>query len=223
MPELLPFLRLFNDASRTPVDNMAMDEALYLNEFQPILRFYDWDIPAVSLGYFCSWAEAVERHGDSFSYVRRWTGGGTVEHGGADATYALTLPESCEWSRWKISGLYQRVHTALAEALAECGTATDFFEVKDSARGGACFQHPVARDLAVAGKKVAGAAVRRTTSGVLLQGSLQGIAVPDELPAIFARHLAEATEPWDPGTSLDETVAMLVHSRYGRQDWTRRR
>lgn len=221
--EKLPVLRLFLDGERDPTENMAVDEALYLNELYPVLRFYQWSTPAVSLGYFCSQADAQTRHGSDFAYVRRWTGGGTVEHGGADATYCLTLPKSCFWSQLRTEEIYRLVHGALAVALAESGIATDSFDEREPARGGACFQNPVTRDLAVSGRKVAGAAIRRTTTGVLLQGSIQNVDVPEDLPMALAQCLATSVEIWDPGESLNDHIASLVENRYGRSEWISKR
>ncbi|MCB1097786.1 MAG: lipoate--protein ligase family protein [Verrucomicrobiae bacterium] len=222
-PDRLTRIRLFRDAERLPVDNMAMDEALYMRSLCPVVRFYGWSCPAVSLGYFCSWAESRVRHGELFSYVRRWTGGGTVEHGNSDATYSISLPADCPWGRWRAPMLYERVHLTLAVALQECGIETDAFGPAGPVRDSACFQHPVAQDLVLSGRKVAGAAIRRSVRGVLLQGSIQGIAVPPHLPDVFARLLAGDVEEWNPGTDLDDDIASLVESRYGRVQWTRRK
>ena len=195
---------------------MAMDEALHVNELRPVLRFYDWSCPAVSLGYFCSWEESRARHGESFEYVRRWTGGGTVEHGNADATYSISLPAACPWGRWRAPMLYQKVHVTLARALRECGIETDSFGPGEPLRDSACFEHPVEQDLLLGEAKIAGAAIRRTVRGILLQGSIQGITVPQNLPEVFARLLAVEVEGWHPGTTLDRDVASLVESRYGQ-------
>lgn len=79
--------------------NMALDEALArlaaLGSSPPTLRFYAWDPPALSLGYFQSLAEvdleACRRLG--IDVVRRPTGGRAVLHD-RELTYALVLPLS---------------------------------------------------------------------------------------------------------------------------------
>ncbi|MDA0814647.1 MAG: hypothetical protein O3C21_19905, partial [Verrucomicrobia bacterium] len=59
--------------------------------------------------------------------------------------------------------------------------------------------------------------------GILLQGSIQGITVPQNLPEVFARLLAVEVKGWHPGVTLDQDVASLVESRYGQVRWTRRK
>ena len=70
--------------------NMALDEALLQRALEPTLRVYRWSEPAVSLGYFSRFAEA-EKAAAGRAMVRRWTGGGLVEHGD-DITYTLIVP-----------------------------------------------------------------------------------------------------------------------------------
>ena len=121
--------------------------------------------------------------------------------------------------------MYKQVHTCLAVALRDCGIVTDSFGSTSSEASGACFEQPDAEDLLLSGRKVAGAAIRHCSSGVLLQGSIQGISMADTFPAAFAEAIAEPTgiEHWNPENSLNTRVAALVDSRYGRTEWTRRR
>merc|ERR1712146_669205 len=72
--------RLIEDAPRQGADNMAIDEMLLRQSSMsasPTLRFYFWDRPTVSLGYFQS-LNAREAHAPSLTLplVRRATGGG---------------------------------------------------------------------------------------------------------------------------------------------------
>ena len=59
--------------------NMAIDEVLLPTARPAILRFYRWNAPSVSFGYFVRFAEARETAGNR-DVVRRWTGGGIVPH-----------------------------------------------------------------------------------------------------------------------------------------------
>src|SRR5437763_13399975 len=70
--------------------HMAADEALLDHAAatgRPALRFYAWDPPTLSLGYFQS---AADRQ-PGLPYVRRPTGGGAIFHH-CELTYALALP-----------------------------------------------------------------------------------------------------------------------------------
>ncbi|MFM8654567.1 MAG: lipoyl protein ligase domain-containing protein [Verrucomicrobiota bacterium] len=55
---------------------MAIDESLLRHARAPVLRIYGWEETCVSIGYFQK--ASVVAAGTSF--VRRYTGGGLVEH-----------------------------------------------------------------------------------------------------------------------------------------------
>ena len=78
------------DGAHDPALNMAADEALLLSapwRGRPLLRFYEWDRPAVSIGYVQTIAAAPE----GYAAVRRPTGGGVVYHD-FDFTYTVMFP-----------------------------------------------------------------------------------------------------------------------------------
>ena len=58
---------------RTAAMNMAIDEALLEFAARASIRFYRWDHPAVSFGYFGKYV-AVAEHVPQRDLVRRWTG-----------------------------------------------------------------------------------------------------------------------------------------------------
>src|SRR5438270_2996431 len=55
--------------------NMAIDEVLLNSGPSAILRFYRWNRPAISFGYFVAFPEACGAAVDGV-LVRLWTGGG---------------------------------------------------------------------------------------------------------------------------------------------------
>lgn len=227
----LPFERLewIDDPTpRAAVLNMALDETLLSGlGHDPLLRVYRWARRSVSIGYFDR-AESVIRRWPDHDLVRRWTGGGIVEHGD-DLTFSLLVPGSLILATLPVEASYRVIHGALAMALANNGgPATVFGSAAIApASGGshACFERPVKDDLLLAGRKVAGGAQRRTRHGLLHQGSVQNIAEANgftalarALPGAFARsvhqrdiRLAELT-----------AAASLVKSKYGTEDWQRR-
>src|SRR5947207_926902 len=80
---------------------MAADEVMLESAGQGIasLRFYEWSLPSLSLGYFQS-AE-MRLHDPALAgleWVRRLTGGGALVHD-HELTYALALPASSPWLR----------------------------------------------------------------------------------------------------------------------------
>ena len=61
----MPALRLILDGPRPAALNMAIDEFLAASQSSgtnaPVLRFYSWDRPSVSIGYFQKVENAVRK------------------------------------------------------------------------------------------------------------------------------------------------------------------
>jgi lipoate-protein ligase A len=98
---------------------MAADEALLAEAVQrgvATLRFYKWDEPTLSLGYFQSY-EDRRQHAASqdCAIVRRQTGGGAILHD-RELTYSLTLPAGHPLARHS-QKLYTVVHDAFIAAI----------------------------------------------------------------------------------------------------------
>src|SRR5438445_11799221 len=96
---------------------MAMDEALLEIATGPVIRFYKWDHPALSFGYFGKFA-VVATHAAERDLVRRWTGGGIVFHGD-DLTYSIVIPVSSGFFAESAKRIYVSLHPALCPALKE--------------------------------------------------------------------------------------------------------
>ena len=165
---------------------MAMDEALL--EFareagRPTLRFYGWSEPAASFGYFQRYAE-VERLTTLRPLVRRPTAGGIVPHD-RDWTYSLAFPTDHPWHGFKAVESYRTVHVWLQEAFLRVGVETEVASEARRVLAGQCFAGHEKFDLLLRGRKIAGAAQRRTRQGLLIQGSIR----PDGL--MFAREVWE--------------------------------
>jgi len=152
--------------------NMAVDEALLQRVTEPTLRIYRWSRPAVSLGYFSLFHEA-ERIACGRELVRRWTGGGLVEHGN-DITYTLLVPRDAAFFQFSPLDSYRLIHEQIARWLKSEDLETDVFvDETTNERASACFVQPVQYDIVAHGLKIAGAAQRRTRWGLLHQGSIQ--------------------------------------------------
>lgn len=158
-----------------PADlNMALDEALMEAAPRlgsPVLRFYAWTEPAASFGYFQKYA-GVERATPLRPLVRRCTGGGIVPHD-ADWTYSIVFPADHEWYALNACESYRRVHEWLVHAFARLDIMTELATAARHAGAGQCFVGHEKFDVLRNGRKVAGAAQRRTRSGLLIQGSVQ--------------------------------------------------
>lgn len=210
---------------RSAAENMALDEALLRRVeagSHAIARFYRWDHDAVTLGY------SDRDAGDGISIVRRFTGGGRVEHG-EDLTFALAFPRGA-LAELPTTERYRFLHEAIAFSLEKAGCPVSLAEEGVGERG-PCFANPVGWDLLdpETGRKIGGGAQRRTRFGLLHQGSLRLPAGLREADAwwigTFLRRIAEPVETLDSDAIADiESVATdLEHSRYITPAWNQPR
>jgi len=212
--------RLLVHGAGSPARNMAVDEALLREVIAPVLRLYEWDVPAVSLGYF----QAAKLAPEGRPFIRRYTGGGLVDHA-YDITYTIVLPRAHPWMELSAPESYCLVHRGVQAALAACGIESDLTPSAQAEESEACFQKPVRFDILAAGRKVSGAAQRRTREGLLHQGS---ILLPDparngDLRRAFARAFAArlelVLEPGELTPSEAARASVLERDRYATEDW----
>lgn len=198
---------------------MAADEALMAAPEVPVLRLYHWDQPTASFGYFEKFTE-VRRSRPSPPLVRRWTGGGIVDHG-ADWTYSLIIPAQHPFAGIRVSESYRRIHTAIVAFLQNQGHAavlsTAVFETGDG-----CFQRPVVADVIIDGRKIAGGAQRRTRRGLLHQGSIQNIDTAHWTAKAFARPFSRDVTLRELSKSETAEADRLTETRYATDSWLTR-
>jgi len=213
-------LDVYHDkSSRSAAMNMAIDEALLEFAPKPSIRFYQWDHPALSFGYFGRFADIENEPRD---LVRRWTGGGIVLHG-EDLTYSLVIPSSdSSFSESSIS-IYEKVHKALGAGLVASGQQAELASIAGSKISESCFANPVRADVLSNGRKVAGAAQRRTRGGLLQQGSIQSVDFGHGFADLFARQLCAQCRPVQLGEDLLERAQPIAKQKYGTAAWLRRR
>ena len=157
--------------------NMAIDEAMLLTQkasSQPTLRFYDWQHPAFSFGYFQRISEEVDvsacdAHG--IELVRRMTGGGTVIHGW-DVTYTIIVSHGSGMFPKDISAAYCAISDCLINGLQRLGIDVAH-QIEKPIAGDVpniCLTNPAQYDTLLNGKKIAGVSQRRNQAGVMYQG-----------------------------------------------------
>jgi len=162
-------------------ENMAADSWM-LDRSDPeltlLFRSYGWVGDAFTFGYTQKISEVqsyLESIGVSGSQVcRRPTAGGIVDHR-KDWTYAIACNGQHEWSKLPPLEIYRKVHEVLVEALRLAGGIVDLYiPSTHEASPQACFDRPSPFDIlhVQTGVKVAGAALKRNRSGILIQGSL---------------------------------------------------
>jgi lipoate-protein ligase A len=213
MPKPLMSEPLMRTGRRIPMErlsaatNMAADQAMLESVDaggDPALRFYQWQSPTLSLGYFQSLADRDD-HVESRDAVcvRRSSGGGAIMHH-HELTYAIAWPIDPA-VRGQNLVLYRQVRDAIVGALASFGVDAVPFSQTPASRmtrlGGShsgrdgsalvgepflCFQRRTADDLIVGGYKVLGSAQRKGKRAVLQHGSLLLAASPlaPQLPGL---------------------------------------
>jgi lipoate-protein ligase A len=211
--------------------NMALDEALLESAPEvghPVLRFYGWTEPAASFGYSQRYAD-IESVTALRPLVRRPTGGGLVPHD-ADWTYSLIFPPRHFWYRLKAPASYQRIHEWLRDAFAAMGVPTTLSPSRQKEIPGQCFVGGEKDDLLWHGRKIAGAAQRRTRSGLLIQGSIQPppISLSRDRWENAMCQLAREKQgvEWralELDLKLQNLAANLRVTKYERQDFNQRR
>lgn len=207
--------------ARAGPEAMAVDEWLLETARRPVLRVYRWQGAWGSIGYFGSLAAARHRL-PGLDWVRRWTGGGTVDHR-EDWTYTLAAPAGCGLAGLRGAESYRAVHEALAAALAAEGIAAHLATGSPHGENPLCFANPVGFDLVAAdGRKLAGAGQRRTRHGMLHQGSVAGRCPPEAARRRGERLASALAAEWSrtdrqpPADWLDARIA----SRYADPAWT---
>jgi lipoate-protein ligase A len=214
-------LLVWNDiAGRVAPEHMAFDEWM-LGQQSPCLRAYRWNHAAVSVGTMASAQAAVSFAGER-PWVRRWTGGGIVEHG-SDLTIALALPADALTWELDARAVYGWIHRAAEKALRPIISAVRAADAQDFINGPQCFESPVCSDLMLGDAKILGGALRRSRAGILYQGSLQRVLPPDDFLPLMAANLADNCVVWRPDLDAESAAKSLARSRYASDNWKFRR
>lgn len=232
--QLFAGLNIYYDvATHSPAMNMAIDEALLGSATIPTIRFYRWRSPALSFGYFGKFSD-VAIYAAEHDLVRRWTGGGIVFHGD-DLTYSIVIPAKNPVFDESSIAIYEKIHSALCEALNKIGTQAVVVGGVDpggpfvgmraaaSASGYNCFANPVRADVMMSGRKIAGAAQRRTRRGLLQQGSIQGFTMRTDLVQKFAQSLSANCNQFEINEEVLQRARELAQQKYGTESWLRKR
>ena len=203
---------------------MAVDEWLLETTEVPVLRIYRWLGKWASVGYFGALGQAMTAF-PGVCWVRRWTGGGAVDHRG-DWTYTMVVPTGESLLELRGAESYRRVHAALAQALVAEGLEVRLSTGTETTGAALCFENPVSHDLiGPGGRKLAGAGQRRTRHGLLHQGSVAADAIPmdsHQRAGMLAGCLSLEWSALEIQPPMD-VIARKIADRYGRKEWTGRR
>ena len=218
------------DSVHDPYFNMAIDEVLLSNSAllagQVLVRIYRWDRPSVSFG---SAQICPQELADKYTLVRRPTGGGVVYHD-VDLTYTVIVPPGHSIMQLDRMESYKVFHEALLIKMTENGVAAQLESVGSEHVDRStmqCFVSPSRFDLvAPSGSKYAGAAQRRTRSGILHQGSIKLEAANGSWDQLCAELLESLQakfdiefEDYQPAAAVIETAERLAQSKYSTEKW----
>ncbi len=173
-------MRLIDDKQHNAFYNMALDEAICTAVRQkispPTLRFYSWDKPSLSLGYFqkISDIDIDYCNTQGFTVVRRLTGGRAILHDD-EITYSFCAPSDHEAFSGSLMDNYRRISHALLAGITGQGiNARAVYNGIRHRRPGnpSCFQSVSYGEITVDGRKIIGSAQKRYTNGFLQHGSV---------------------------------------------------
>lgn len=178
--------RFIDSGHCPPSFNMALDEALLdwhsEGKIPPTIRFYGWDPPTLSVGYFQKVEkeidlDAVKAH--HLGFVRRPTGGRGVLHE-HELTYSVVVSEDYPDMPKSVTEAYRVISEGLLKGFQHLGleayfavpkTAEEWDSIKNP-RSAVCFDAPSWYELVVEGRKVAGSAQTRQKGVILQHGSI---------------------------------------------------
>ncbi len=191
--------RLIRSGRGRGVFNMALDEALWQSYASrqeagewpaPVLRFYGWEPPTLSLGY----AQRAEREVDfeacerlGIGWVRRPTGGRAILHDLGELTYSLVGAVDDSRFSGGVLESYRKISGALVQGLGGLGVAAEMAgrdrRGSREAITAACFDAPSAYEVTWQGRKIIGSAQARQKGALMQQGT---ILLSVDVPKLFS-------------------------------------
>jgi lipoate-protein ligase A len=165
--------RLILSGANPPAFNMAADEALGLHAETPVLRFYQWEPPAISLGYFQKEEEVCDILPELGNppVVRRITGGGAIYHF-EELTYSLIGPPQAFHLPGSTAESYRFLHAPFVKVFRDLGIEARDNAPHEAVRKAVCFDSITHYDVSVGERKLLGSAQRRHKRFFLQHGSI---------------------------------------------------
>jgi len=182
----MPTFKFIDSGFNIGIYNMSLDEELLARaqagEKIPVLRFYGWRPPAVSIGRFQKIEDAVDAEASrqlGFDIVRRITGGRAVLHH-TELTYSIIARMDDPLFPNTVLGTYKVIASGLLTGLKNLGINAEMVSradhtahlVKKDPKAPACFSSPSWYEIVVNHKKIIGSAQRRLSGAFLQHGSI---------------------------------------------------
>lgn len=178
--------RLLDTGNRSSAENMAIDEAILIahseGKVPPTIRFYGWNPPTLSIGYFQKAEKEVNLsalQSRELGFVRRPTGGRAVLHD-QEITYSVVVREDYPGMPHTVTESYKVISTGLLHGFRKLKMQAEMIPLESeeekekysSLGSSACFDSPSHYELVVEGRKVAGSAQTRQRGVILQHGSI---------------------------------------------------
>jgi lipoate-protein ligase A len=182
----LEIWRFIDSGAGSASENMAMDEAILnscrRNDSPPVLHFYAWETPSITLGYLQDLSCSIQQERclvRGIRVVRRITGGRAVVHH-RDLSFSLVFPAKGNLIPSGIRGSYQKIAEGFVEGFKLLGIDASLVDGrslqradwKEGRHSAACFLTRIRSEILVSGRKLLGSAQRRIDDWVLQQGTI---------------------------------------------------
>lgn len=195
-------VNIIDTGVRSAQENMAIDKLLLdeLNPKQlPILHLYQWEKDSITYGYFAQPEQLLDIKGiqkRKIDLAKRITGGGATMHF-CDYAFSFLMPAAhCDYSENTLDN-YQFVNSFVMKAAAGLvEQKEELVYLQEESKGpivrhlNYCMAKPTKYDVIYKGKKIGGAAQRKTSKGYLHHGTIS-IALPDPQ---FLRSILQSEE-----------------------------
>lgn len=139
---------------------------------------------------------------------------------GKDLIFSLAARKEADESFKSVRLSYLKIHEAVKAGFEALGRTPTFYRCdEDLARGGDCFRFPIATDLALGRRKIAGGAQKRSAGTLLHQGSLKPIGVSTEdltrsLEKSFEKIFSVKLQPADLQPQWLEAADQMAKEKY---------
>ncbi len=178
-------MKIIHSGALSAEENMRFDTKFLENlkdQKQPILRFYEWGSPSATIGHFIKAEDFLDLNTldqEGVSFARRPTGGGILFHQW-DFTFSFLMPASHPHFSLNTLENYAYVNNNIIEAISQLSGLKAYLHTPCAAPNDPrfCMAHLTRYDVEWQGKKIAGAAQRKTKWGYLHQASIS-LHLPD--------------------------------------------
>lgn len=220
--------QVWTDKSYSAAENMAIDAVLLETVKKPVLRFYRWNRPAITIGVAQKFDETKR---DGFESVRRQTGGGVVDHSNS-YTYTVVFPSGHAMTKSDTLSCYQQINEAVSLAIVQLNFQVELTEkeiAKDVPRSSMpCAMHPTKYDIVNEVGKISGCAQRRNLGGILHQGYIENVVGDeDQLRNLIVKSVVKVfgceVVIYEKSENFDQRVKELVENQYDNDKWNKRR